>query len=77
MNCNGQRVAKYVMLQLNSSNQYEIAAEYTNEIKNITTWNVQWLNEDPLDTPTCGYDMSLCPRKHKHYVLSLTVFNQR
>ncbi|XP_063929420.1 atrial natriuretic peptide receptor 1 isoform X2 [Zophobas morio] len=73
MNCNGQRVAKYVMLQLNSSNQYEIAAEYTNEIKNITTWNVQWLNEDPLDTPTCGYDMSLCPPLDTEKILLISL----
>lgn len=43
---------------------YDVVAEYTNLNKTISSWTVEWMNgKDPLDTPLCGYDMSLCPSK--------------
>ncbi|XP_044257386.1 atrial natriuretic peptide receptor 2-like [Tribolium madens] len=74
MNCNGQRVATYVMLQLNASDHYDVVAEFTTLNKNITSWNVEWINgKDPLDTPVCGYDMSLCPKFDTEKVLLITL----
>lgn len=49
---------------MNSSDMYDVVAEYTNLNKTISSWTVEWMNgKDPLDTPLCGYDMSLCPSK--------------
>lgn len=66
MNCNGQRVANYVMLNTDSTGVYKVVAEYTNLNKNITHWDVDWINGDPVDVPSCGYDLSLCPSKYTY-----------
>jgi hypothetical protein len=74
INCNGQRVASYVLLQMNSSDMYDVVAEYTNLNKTISSWTVEWMNgKDPLDTPLCGYDMSLCPKFDTVKILLITL----
>lgn len=75
MNCNGQRVANYVMLQLNASDYYNVVAEFTTLTKNITSWSVEWTNgKDPSDTPLCGFDDSLCPGKTWVWVKCVILF---
>lgn len=65
VNCNGQRVIKYGLMQLNDTDNLQIVAEYNVLDKNVTFLrDIVWPNgKIPLDTPTCGYDMSKCPCK--------------
>ncbi|KAL3290062.1 hypothetical protein HHI36_023431 [Cryptolaemus montrouzieri] len=63
-NCNGQRINRFAMLNVNSLGQYETVAVYDASLKNINYWDVNWPSGDsvPSDTPHCGYDRSLCPQ---------------
>lgn len=66
INCNGQRVTQYGLMQLNETGtNFHIVAKYNIIDKNVTfIRNITWPNNAmrPSDTPECGYDMSKCPR---------------
>ncbi|CAG9816745.1 unnamed protein product [Phaedon cochleariae] len=61
VNCNGIRVRKFAMLNINSEGDYEIMATYSTRNKTIDYWNIRWRFGEPGDTPACGYDLSKCP----------------
>lgn len=63
MNCNGQRTAKYALLNINSEGNQEIIGIYSTVKKTIDYWNASWRYGEPSDTPKCGYDLSKCPSK--------------
>ncbi|KAJ8986270.1 hypothetical protein NQ317_009980 [Molorchus minor] len=69
MNCNGQRTAKYALVHINSTGEYEIIGTYSTLNKTVDYWNVQWPFGEPSDTPQCGYDMSKCPTYDKVKIL--------
>lgn len=66
-NCNGQRINHFALLNVNETGQYQTVAIYDGSTKTISNWDVKWPSGDdiPSDTPKCGYDMSLCPRKYQ------------
>lgn len=74
MNCNAQRVTKFAMKTVTSSGDYETVAVYSILNKTITNWTVQWPFGVPLDTPSCGYDLSKCPSMLK-YSIFCTIAN--
>lgn len=65
INCNGQRVSSYALMQINSSGLLEIVSEYHIINKTIRPIRqIVWPNgKIPIDTPICGFDNSLCPCK--------------
>lgn len=63
MNCNGQRTARYALLNVNSSGDYEIVGIYATSNKSVTSWTVRWPFGEPSDTPKCGFDLSKCPSR--------------
>ncbi|KAK9890315.1 hypothetical protein WA026_010417 [Henosepilachna vigintioctopunctata] len=75
MNCNGQRINHFALVNVNATGQYEIIAKYDASTKTITQWDVKWPSGDdmPSDTPKCGYDMSLCPQINMVRILSLSL----
>ncbi|XP_017784282.1 PREDICTED: atrial natriuretic peptide receptor 2-like [Nicrophorus vespilloides] len=63
INCNGQRVAKYALMQMNGEDKFHIVAEYNTLDKEVQMLkNITWVSgTQPGDTPVCGYDNSKCP----------------
>lgn len=77
MNCNGLRTARYALIQMNRNESgFEIVAEYDTLYKNVS-YQTQMrfpTGEAPLDTPTCGFDMSKCPRMY-FYKICTSILN--
>lgn len=66
INCNGLRVASFAITQINADlSGLETVATYDTYSKRVSYLReFRWpLGEIPSDTPTCGFDMSLCPSK--------------
>lgn len=64
INCNGLRVASFAVTQMNADmTGLETVAVYDTLTKNVTYLRpFRWPSgKVPLDTPECGFDMSLCP----------------
>lgn len=65
-NCNGQRVTKYALMQMNQEKSvFQIVAEYNIVDKKLISYpEISWPNgKVPPDTPMCGYNLSKCPCK--------------
>lgn len=81
MNCNGLRVSQFVLLQMNKTDKLSIVAGFDTIDKKMVMYDdIIWPNgKQPLDTPTCGFDMSKCPCKFffdallKQFVYSTTL----
>ncbi|KAI4496755.1 hypothetical protein M0804_000565 [Polistes exclamans] len=65
---NGDRIADYSLLDMNpETSKFEIVANYygaNKTLEYITGKRIHWSGgrpEPPPDTPTCGFDGSLCP----------------
>ncbi|XP_060537120.1 atrial natriuretic peptide receptor 2-like isoform X2 [Cylas formicarius] len=73
MNCNAQRVAEYVLLNINSKGVYEVVAKYSTLNKTIRSWNLN--RTFPPDTPECGFDLSKCPTYDTVNVLLISLIS--
>nr|KAF7400213.1 hypothetical protein H0235_015950 [Vespula pensylvanica] len=65
---NGDRIADYSLLDMNpETSKFEIVANYygaNKTLEYISGKKIHWSGgkeKPPLDTPTCGFDKSLCP----------------
>ncbi|GJQ69918.1 hypothetical protein Trydic_g13325 [Trypoxylus dichotomus] len=75
VNCNGQRIGKYALTQMNEAETaFHIIAEFdTGGIFNFIT-DVRWPGgTEPKDTPTCGYDNSKCPSEVNVLLIVISV----
>lgn len=66
INCNGLRVAYFAITQMNADlSGLETVATYDTYSKSVSYLReFRWPSgEVPSDTPKCGFDMSLCPRR--------------
>ncbi|XP_033174921.1 atrial natriuretic peptide receptor 1-like isoform X2 [Bombus impatiens] len=79
---NGDRIADYSLLNMNpETSKFEIVANYygaNKTLQYIAGKRIHWSggrSEPPPDTPTCGFDGSLCPDKSLpgHAILSMVL----
>nr|XP_012146919.1 PREDICTED: atrial natriuretic peptide receptor 1-like isoform X2 [Megachile rotundata] len=76
---NGDRIADYSLLDMNpESSRFEIVAHYygaNQTLEYLPGKRIRWSggrSEPPPDTPTCGFDGSLCP-DNRHAILSMVL----
>ncbi|KAK1122590.1 hypothetical protein K0M31_009035 [Melipona bicolor] len=79
---NGDRIADYSLLDMNpETSKFEIVANYygaNKTLQYISGKRIHWSggrSEPPPDTPTCGFDGSLCPDNSlpAHAILSMVL----